>query len=68
MGYLCSLVVVLGWFLLGFFKIIPFDWLYTYRWYGLAGALQVGIIFTCSCICLIRLSENHFCRIFSLEE
>ncbi len=39
-------VVVLLWFLTGYFKVIPFDWLYTFRWYGLAGACTLGIIFS----------------------
>jgi delta14-sterol reductase len=38
--------VVLIWFLLGYFDILPFDWLYNYRWYGLAGACISGIIFS----------------------
>jgi protein-S-isoprenylcysteine O-methyltransferase Ste14 len=39
-------VIVLTWFLLGYSDILPFDWLYSYRWYGLAGASVLGIIFT----------------------
>jgi delta14-sterol reductase len=45
-GVLVLPVAVLSWFLLGYFKIIPYDWLYTYRWYGLAGASTLGIIFS----------------------
>ena len=45
-GISVFLVTVSGWFLLGYFKIIPFDWLYTCRWYGLAGACALGIIFS----------------------
>jgi hypothetical protein len=39
-------VVVLIWFLLGWFDIVPFDWLYNYRWYCLAGAFSLGVIFS----------------------
>ena len=39
-------VVVLIWFLLGYFDLLPYYWLYEYRWYGLAGACVTGIIFT----------------------
>jgi len=39
-------VVVLIWFLLGYFDVLPYYWLYEYRWYGLAGACVTGIIFT----------------------
>jgi delta14-sterol reductase len=31
---------------LGCFHIFPFDWLYSYIWYGLAGAFTLGVIFT----------------------
>jgi protein-S-isoprenylcysteine O-methyltransferase Ste14 len=43
-GIRVFLVVVVSWFLLGYQNIIPFDWLYTYRWYGLAGACMTGIV------------------------
>ena len=38
--------VILIWFFLGYFKIVPFDWLYNYRWYGLAGAFVFGVMFS----------------------
>lgn len=38
--------LVLLWFLSGYFRILPYDWLYDYRWYGLAGAFTAGIIFS----------------------
>jgi protein-S-isoprenylcysteine O-methyltransferase Ste14 len=45
-GILVLFIVVLVWFLLGYFRIIPWNWLYLYRWYTLAGAFCLGIIFT----------------------
>lgn len=45
-GITVFFTVVLLWFLAGYFKLIPFDWLYTYRWYGLAGAFLTGVIFS----------------------
>lgn len=39
-------VVLSIWFLLGFFNLVPFDYLYIYRWQGLAGAFTCGILFT----------------------
>lgn len=45
-GLLVFFVVVLTWLLLGCFKIVPFEWLYNYRWYGLAGAFASGLIFS----------------------
>jgi delta14-sterol reductase len=38
--------VVLIWFLLGFLKIVPYEWLYDTRWYGLGGACISGLIFS----------------------
>jgi len=43
-GIYVFLVIVIIWFLLGFFEIIPFDYLYIYRWYGLAGAFTLGVL------------------------
>jgi len=45
-GILVLFVVILSWFLLGYFGILPYDLLYNYRWYGLACASALGIIFT----------------------
>ena len=41
------MIVSLGlWFLFGFMNWVPFDWLYQVRWYSLAGAFAMGIIYT----------------------
>jgi len=45
-GIFVFFTVVLIWFLLGYFNLVPFDWLYNYRWYGLAGAFLSGVIFS----------------------
>jgi delta14-sterol reductase len=45
-GILVFLVTVLIWFVSGYFKIVPFDWLFQFRWYGLAGACAFGLIFS----------------------
>ena len=37
---------ILVWFLLGFFDIVPYDWLYQVRWPGLAGAVVIGLLFS----------------------
>ena len=39
-------VVVLTWFLLGFLNIVPYEWLYNTRWYGLGGAFITGLTFS----------------------
>ena len=45
-GIFVFFTVVLIWFLLGYFNIVPFDWLYNNRWFGLAGAFLSGVIFS----------------------
>jgi len=45
-GILVLPASILVWFLLGYFKIIPFDWLYQVRWASLAGAVFIGLIFS----------------------
>jgi delta14-sterol reductase len=45
-GIIVFFAVVLIWFFSGYFNIVPYDWLYSYRWYGLAGAFILGLIFT----------------------
>jgi len=45
-GMLVFLATLLIWFLLGCFKVVPFDWLYDYRWYGVAGAFVTGLVFS----------------------
>ena len=37
---------ILIWFLLGFFKIVPLDWLYKVRWFSLTGAVVIGLTFS----------------------
>ena len=39
-------ILVLLWGLMGYYHVISWDWLYLYRWYGLAGAIAFGIVFT----------------------
>jgi protein-S-isoprenylcysteine O-methyltransferase Ste14 len=38
--------VVLSWVLLCWYGLLPWDWLYQYRLYGLAGAISFGLIFS----------------------
>ena len=37
------------WFLLGITDLVPYDYLYHYRWYGLAGACMLGMVVTVWC-------------------
>jgi len=45
-GILVLPASILIWFLLGFFDIVPFDWLYHVRWFSLAGAIVIGLLFS----------------------
>ena len=45
-GIFVLITVVLIWFALGYSGIMPWDWLYTYRWEGLIGAVIFGLIFS----------------------
>jgi delta14-sterol reductase len=45
-GILVLPASILVWFLLGYFKIVPFDWLYQVRWASLVGAVVIGLLFS----------------------
>ena len=45
-GIIVLFVVVAAWSLLCKFGLLQWDWLYNYRWYGLAGAITFGLIFS----------------------
>lgn len=45
-GIVVFFAVIMAWFALGYTGVVPFDWLYDYRWYGLAGAFAAGLIFS----------------------
>ena len=63
-GLQVLIVLVFAWFLLGFLNIVPFDWLYTYRWYGLGGAFIQVWYSHLLWSWLTRLSGNHFPQTF----
>ena len=45
-GRFVLLASIILWFLLGYFKIVPFTWLYDTRWWGLIGACVIGVVFS----------------------
>ncbi|MEO8771887.1 MAG: DUF1295 domain-containing protein [Ferruginibacter sp.] len=45
-GLYVLITVVFTWFVLGYYNIIPWNWLFINRWYALSGAFCLGIIFT----------------------
>jgi hypothetical protein len=45
-GLLVLFMVILSWILFCHFGILAWDWFYECRWYGLAGAITFGLIFS----------------------
>src|SRR5512133_1350909 len=45
-GLLVLVVVIVLWVILCYTGIISWDWLWQYRWYSLAGAITLGLIFS----------------------
>ena len=45
-GIFVLLFSVFLWFSLGYFDLIAYDWLYSYRWYELSGAFTFGFVFS----------------------
>ena len=52
--------VVIIWFLMGYFNIASFDWLYKWRWYGLAGAFLTGVVFSLAVVLPYPASGRSF--------
>jgi delta14-sterol reductase len=50
-GILVLPASIIVWFLLGWFKLMPFDWLYQVRWASLAGAVVIGLVFSFIIVC-----------------
>lgn len=45
-GLLVLATTIIAWGLLCYSGIMPWDWLYQYRWYALAGAVVSGLVFS----------------------
>ena len=45
-GILVLFTVIILWFLAGYFKLMPWNWLYLHRWEGLVGAITFGLVFS----------------------
>lgn len=45
-GLLVLIVTMMLWFLSGYYELIPYNWLYTVRWYSLAGAFTLGLVYS----------------------
>jgi delta14-sterol reductase len=42
---------ILIWFLLGYFDILPYTWFYETRWFGLIGAVVIGLTYAFIIVC-----------------
>jgi hypothetical protein len=65
-GLLVLFTVLLGWVLLCYFGLMEWDWLYAYRWYGLAGAVAFGLIFSFALVLPFPRIKNSFLADFYL--
>ncbi len=45
-GKYVLVISIVAWFLLGYFKLVPYSWLYDVRWWSLIGAVVIGLVFT----------------------
>jgi len=45
-GRLVLITSIMLWFVAGFMGWVPYEWLYTIRWYSLAGAFVFGLVFS----------------------
>ena len=59
-GILVLPASIIIWFLLGYFKIVPFDWLYTVRWPSLTGAVVIGLIYAFVLVLKAPSTGKHF--------
>src|SRR5580658_10782105 len=59
-------IVVLSWFFLCRSGYIAWDWLYLYRWYGLAGAVIFGLIFSLAIVIPYPAVKSSFLADFYL--
>jgi Delta14-sterol reductase len=45
-GRLVLICSILIWFVMGYLELVPYEWLYSVRYYSLAGAISIGLIFS----------------------
>jgi delta14-sterol reductase len=63
-GILVLAASVLIWFLLGYFKIVPYEWLYEVRWASLAGAVVIGLVYTFIIVFKVPSTGKFICADF----
>ncbi len=65
-GLIILFIVVAGWLLLCRSGLVAWDWLYLYRWYGLAGAITFGLIFSLAIVLPNAAVKDSFAADFYL--
>ena len=65
-GLLVLFTVVIGWAALCYSGLLAWDWLYQYRWYGLAGTVTFGLIFSAVLVLPAPPVKNSFLADFYL--
>ena len=49
-GLLVLITSIMMWFLVGYLDLVSFDWLYSIRWYSLAGAFTLGLSYSLNAV------------------
>lgn len=65
-GMLVFLVTIATWLALGYFELMPWDWLYQVRWYSLAGAITFGLVYSFALVIPSPKVTNSFLTDFFL--
>jgi delta14-sterol reductase len=65
-GPLVLLAAVILWALAGRTGLLPWDWLYSHCWPGLAGACAFGLLFSLAALLPVQGSDRHFLSDFYL--
>lgn len=65
-GIWVMFTVLACWGLLCYTELLAWDWLYLYRWYGLAGAITFGLVFSFSLVVPSPPVKNSFLADFYL--
>ena len=59
-GLLVLITVLFSWVIVCHFGFLAWEWLYEYRWYGLAGAITFGLIFSLALVLPHPRVKNSF--------
>lgn len=65
-GFLVLIVTVATWVGLCYYGLMPWEWLYEMRWYGLAGAITFGLVFSFAVVLPHPKVKNNFLADFFL--